>query len=533
MRFIFVICILWLPFGKAIAQSVYYNTSNVSVYEFLDELTNTGVISVNTVVKPYSRLFIATKLAEALEVKDSLNPRQQKELEFYLKDFNKELLPKKQFRKRKDLFFYKDSLLSMTLNPILGIRYIQTDSGGIRHRWSGAEVFGSVGNFGVYASLRDNAETLRLADQDYLTQQTGAFYKGSKVGGEYSEMKGGVTYAGKWATVGLVKDHFSWGNNYNGANIFSGHSPSFAHIKLHVYPVKWFEFNYVHGWLVSGVLDSNRLYNAGARVRRVTHPKYLAANMASITPIKKLTVSLGNSVVYSDVGLHPGYLIPVFFYKSIDHTLSAGTGNVGGQNGQMFFDISSRQLRNWHFYTTVFIDEVSFERYWNKDEHSNFFSGKFGARWTNIMDWNTSLILEYTRTNPMTYKHFINTTTFESNGYNLGHYLRDNAQEVFVGIRIRPVAKMQVDLQYTYAEAGKNYIYTGVGKSALGLPFMDEILWRSNSLAFRLNYQFWNDLYLFGGATHRLIDGDHADVYTPPYFLGNQTNFTAGFNIGF
>ena len=217
------------------AQEVYYHTSNKSIYEFLDEFAALQVIDINTTVKPYSRIFIANKLNEIQESDYNLTKRQQEELNFYLKDFNKELLPNKDFDKRFDILYYKDSLFTFSVNPILGIEYFVNDSGNFYHRWNGAEAFAYIGNnWGFYASLRDNHESEFLAKEDFLTQRMGVNYKHNDGGGDFSEMRGGLTYSWKWGSFGAVKDHFEWGNNYNGANIFSGRTPSFAHIKLNL-----------------------------------------------------------------------------------------------------------------------------------------------------------------------------------------------------------------------------------------------------------------------------------------------------------
>src|SRR5664280_1855186 len=74
-------------FSQEIPQSV----NNTGIYDFLDELANNKIISINSAIKPYSRLFIAQRLKEAEEKKEQLNPRQQNELGFYLTDFRKEL----------------------------------------------------------------------------------------------------------------------------------------------------------------------------------------------------------------------------------------------------------------------------------------------------------------------------------------------------------------------------------------------------------------------------------------------------------
>jgi len=73
------------------SQEVPHPVVNTGVYEFLDELASLQITEVNSAVKPYSRLFIAARLKEADEQRDLLNPRQQKELDFYLMDFGKEI----------------------------------------------------------------------------------------------------------------------------------------------------------------------------------------------------------------------------------------------------------------------------------------------------------------------------------------------------------------------------------------------------------------------------------------------------------
>ena len=71
------------------SQEVPQSVSNTGIYEFLDELANNQIITINSAVKPYSRLFISQSLKEAEGKKEQLNTRQQKELEFYLMDFGK------------------------------------------------------------------------------------------------------------------------------------------------------------------------------------------------------------------------------------------------------------------------------------------------------------------------------------------------------------------------------------------------------------------------------------------------------------
>lgn len=522
------------------AQEVYYHTSNHSVYEFLDEFANLRVIELNTSLKPYSRVFIANKLLEIQESEYVLNKRQQDELNFYLKDFNKELQPvytrkNKTFDKRFDVLYFKDSLFTFSVNVILGAQYFMNDSGSFYHRWNGAEAHSYVGDhWGFYASLRDNHESEILVREDYLAQRVGANYKNNDGGGDFSEMRGGLTYSWNWGSFGVIKDHFEWGNNYNGANIFSGRTPSFAHIKLNLKPVHWFEFNWVHGWLVSEVIDSASTMvftNAyGTDQRDQMFDKYLAANLFTFKPFKNFYFSAGNSIIYSADGPQLQYLIPVMFYKSVDHTYNA-TDNSGrnvGQNSQMFFDISSRNIKKVHLSTTLFIDELSTSRFF-EDTVWNFWSIKASVRVSDLIP-NTSITAEYTKSMPLTYKHNIPTTTFESNGYNLGHYLMDNSQEVYVAALFKPFRTLSLKLSYLHAQKGKDY--DDLGGSRLGNPFMDTVEWENKTFAFRASYQVINDGFIFLNYVNSNISGDMGK-YTAPVFHGKQNTISFGANFGF
>jgi hypothetical protein len=531
-----LIVLLFLFITGAIrAQDVYYHTTNKDIYEFLDEFAGIGVIDINTTVKPFSRMFIAEKLTEIKESGYTFNARQQAELDFYLKDFNKELKKDKNFKKRLDLFTYKDSLFTFSINPIVGIDYFMNDSGSFSHWWNGAEAFAYVGkHWGFYASLRDNHESIVLEKEDFLTQRMGANYKYSGKGGDYSEMRGGLTYSWDWGSFGIIKDHFEWGNNYNGANIFSGRTPSFAHIKLQLKPAKWFEFNWVHGWLVSEVIDSASTMvftnSYGTDQREEMFDKYLAANLFTFKPFDKLYISFGNSVIYSANGPQLEYLIPVMFYKSVDHTYNATdqSGRNVGQNSQMFIDISSRNIKKVHLSATLFIDELSTDRFTN-DTMWNFWSIKGSARISDLIP-NTFITAEYTRSMPLTYQHNIPTTTFESNGYNLGHYLQDNSQEFYFSVLVKPFRMLTIKADYLFAQKGKDY--DDLGGSRLGNPFMDSVEWENQSFSVRASYQIINDGYVFLKFMHSDISGD-LTKYTPTVYHGIQNTISFGANIGF
>ena len=75
----------------ASAQYVPTHISNQGIYVFLDELASEQHISLFSLVKPYSRLEIARLLQEAETARSGMTGRQQAELDFYLRDYAREL----------------------------------------------------------------------------------------------------------------------------------------------------------------------------------------------------------------------------------------------------------------------------------------------------------------------------------------------------------------------------------------------------------------------------------------------------------
>jgi len=508
------------------SQEVPQPVDNKGIYDFLDELANIHIIGINSAIKPYSRLFISQRLKEAEEKEDQLNPRQQKELDFYLMDFGKELNAGKEWNRRKDLFYYKDSLFSLTINPILGGEIFLNSSGKATYLRNGAEARGYIQKWGFYASLRDNHEKPLLGLPQYLTQRVNGHIKGTN---DWSEMRGGVTYSWNWGNAGLVKDNLQWGNNYNGANIFGGNNPSFVQLRLHISPVKWFDFNYFHGWLNSMVVDSSNSYwvtnSYGTNYREVYHKKFIAGNMFTFTPFKDLNVSAGNSIVYSDENANPAYLIPLFFYKSVDHSLTSGIDNM---NSQMFFDISSRQIKNLHLYATMFIDELSVSRFTKKDEW-NFFSYKAGFRLTDLPVSNLSFTTEFTYTYPLAFQHYVPTLTFQNAGYNLGHYLKDNAQEWYIAFDYHPVRTLDINLYFLDAIRGPDYTELGVNR--VGNPPLASVKWHNTAYGLKASYQIINDLYTWFSFSSGYIRGDTR--WSPEYFYGRKNTVNMGVSLGF
>jgi hypothetical protein len=538
------------------AQELHESPFRSGIYHHLGELATLQLISLNTACLPLSHSEIRHLLleAQARETESqTLNRRQAKELNYYLAVYGSnlqensdtlgfylsDLIRGQGFNlptARYDLLTVREGDFSLCINPVLGYGKIYADTANMFRRWNGIEAYASKGkHWSFYASLRDNHESIRLSDPNYLNDFQGANYKPRGLGGDFSEMLTGITYAWDWGYFSFRKDHFIWGNNVHGANIFSGHQPSFPFVELSLKPVKWFQFRYIHGWMVSEIIDSNRTYPFynpyGGGTRLVFVPKNLAANMISVRPFKNTWISVGNSVVYSDLATHPAFLLPLGFFKSIDHTITGTGSNWLGQNSQMFADVSIREIRKVHIYSTLFVDEISFSNIWDEENSSNFLSIKAGLTLTDLPLPNLSWSFEYTRNNPLTYQHNIPTTSFSSNNYTLGHYLRDNSQEVYAQLQYRPARNLFFSVWALDAKRGPDY--NTIGGDLHGLPFLEEVVWSHTAYGTQLSWEIINNLLVKAGVSQHTYGGtgDGSD-FNPSMLAINGLQFDFSLQLG-
>ena len=197
-------------------------------------------------------------------------------------------------------------------------------------------------------------------------------------------------------------------------------------------------------------------------------------------------------------------------------------------NSQLFFDFSSRQIKNLHLYATLFIDELSVSRFTKKDEW-NFFSWKAGFRLSNYPISNLSFTSEFTYTYPLTFQHNVPTLTFQTAGYNLGHYLRDNSREWYVAFDYRPLRTLNINLFFIDAIRGPDY--TELGGDRVGNPPLTSVEWHNTSFCLKASYQVINDLYTWFSFSNSDVNVDVR--WSPGYLYGKRNTLNLGITFGF
>ena len=501
-RFCIVIFLCVFPHVITWAQNIPVSLSYTKVYDFIDELIMDGVVTNQTAIRPYTRNQIADMLTQAQRADSLLSNRQQNELKFYLNEFalENDLMVDNfvQYTDRRTFslsladpqFSYKslNNMFKMRIRPILGGDVMLSKKGAIIQRWWGAEIQMDIAkHLSIWGSLRDNSWNGNWLNTDYFSsdyaringarihygasQQTpalsnipGVQYKEATYGGDFSDSKGGINLYSWWGSIGIQRENIRWGDSYHSSNILSGRNPAVPMITLQLTPCKWFQFDYFHAWLVSNVLDSTYYYlenttNGNASLKNYRpYNKFMAANMFTFTPIKHLSISLGNSIVYAEQSLQVAYLIPIAFYKSLDHLLTKGV-RTQNQNSQVFASISVRPINHLQLYGSFFLDEVKFSRFKLSEPENNPISYLVGFNWSGWPIDGLSLKGEFMRSYIACYTHSIDVLTWASNSYNMGHYMGDNAQSIYAELAYRPVRGLLLKLSYTNDMKYNSYSY--------------------------------------------------------------------------
>lgn len=594
-RFCIVIFLCIFPHVITWAQNIPVSLSYTKVYDFIDELIMDGVVTNQTAIRPYTRNQIADMLTQAQRADSLLSNRQQNELKFYLNEFalENDLMVDNfvQYTDRRTFslsladpqFSYKslNNMFKMRIRPILGGDVMLSKKGAIIQRWWGAEIQMDIAkHLSIWGSLRDNSWNGNWLNSDYFpsdyaringarihygaSQQTpalsnipGVQYKEATYGGDFSDSKGGINLYSWWGSIGIQRENIRWGDSYHSSNILSGRNPAVPMITLQLTPCKWFQFDYFHAWLVSNVLDSTYYYlenttNGNASLKNYRpYNKFMAANMFTFTPIKHLSISLGNSIVYAEQSLQVAYLIPIAFYKSLDHLLTKGV-RTQNQNSQVFASISVRPVNHLQLYGSFFLDEVKFSRFKLSEPENNPISYLVGFNWSGWPIDGLSLKGEFMRSYIACYTHSIDVLTWASNSYNMGHYMGDNAQSIYAELAYRPVRGLLLKLSYTNDMKYNSYSYLrdNISETIAQKPF-DHCIYRNDEIRFDGIYEAHPNMYLRLSIGYNNAQGfdnlksdplpseyigtaqQYLDAFCPLYYQGKNLTISGSFSFGF
>ncbi len=580
-------------YSQAIPVSMQYT----EIYDYLDELITDGVICHQTAVRPYTRKQVADMLVEAQQADSLLNKRQKKDLHFYLNVFalERDTISDNfvQYTDRRTFnlslanpqfsYITKNKLFKMSIEPILGMDLYGAKKGLIIKRWWGAELKMDIAHhLSIWGSLRDisyngtaglsdkyfdseyaKIEGAKLTRAGFLNNLSGVQYKEANYGGDFSDSKGGISLYSWWGSIALQRENIRWGDSYHCSNILSGRNPAVPMLSLQLTPCRWFQFDYFHAWLISNAIDSTYYYienttTGGTYKHYRPANKFMAANMFTFTPVKYVSFSVGNSIVYAERNVQAAYFIPIAFYKSLDHLLTKGL-RVENQNSQAFASLSVRPWDYIQLYSSFYLDEFKLARLKKSNPESNPVSYLVGFNWSGWPLKGLSLRGEFMRSYIACYTHSIDVLTWASNSYNLGHYMGDNAQSIYVELAYRPIRGMRLKLSYTNDTKYNSYAYLrgggadgGISQTIAQKPF-DRAIYRNDEVALDGIYEVHPGMYLRVNLTYNNARGYdnpeqsigsedagpqctaqyYLNKFCPAYLQGNTFTALIGFSFGF
>jgi hypothetical protein len=525
---------------KIYAQTVY-EPVNSDVYPFLERLFIKGAIEYHSEIKPIPRKDIGEYLLEALQNRETLTKLDIDEIEFYLKDFADEVsfitdtlhfkLPRVEFftpgqTGRFRFFNYRDSTFTFNLDPILGFEVANMWGSGFTHSWNGLEFYGYIpSGWGYSLDFRDNLETGNNIDRERRNSPLPGINlsKADNNSIQYDIVNAEVNYSWSIGNLSIGKYYLNLGNGKAGQIIMSDKAPSFPLVRLDIKPVKWLSFIYFHGWLKSNIPDSSTYRTTSVEGRESISDisKYIASHMLSFYIAEDISLSIGESVVYSGA-VEPIYLIPVMFFRLADHYLSSSGSNTG-DNAQVFFDGSYRiQPIDTKIYGSIFIDELSLESVFDGGNLSSV-GYTVGFEFSDLVIPNSSLVIEYSRLQPFVYTNSNDAQTYSSHTYQLGHWIGSNADMIYAAYKKGILRGLSLKLSAYYFRKGQ----TEAPEQQYQSPYPPTLYGdRRNDFNITLSciWQPIKSAYLTGFYSYSDIS-DQEVGRTPAFQLGAHNNF--------
>ncbi|AFH49116.1 Hypothetical protein IALB_1406 [Ignavibacterium album JCM 16511] len=438
------------------------------IYDFLEAMNAKGVIEFHSELKPINRKILASYINQLNSIKHQLNSIEQELLERYNIEFEPELRLSEKLNDEKKsdlirtknrlrLFAYYSDDFSFYADPLLSIEAGSYYGKSLVVRRNGFAIGGYYGkNWSYSVKFFDNEETDDNLDKSkrFTREHSVSITKEKKNAFEYDEVTAGVSYDWSNGSVSISKDYLSFGSGNFGKIILSDKAPPLPFIRFDFKPADWLSFFYFHGFLQSNVPDSNTFrYNSiPGRTTILEVPKYMAFHSLSFYPTDYLSLSIGESIVYSE-RIQPIYFIPVMFFRVADHYLGTGNASATG-NAQMFVDFSylNRPLQT-KFYSSLFVDELSF--------NSLFEGGNLSAVGFTLGIESFSIspmmkvFVEYSRVNPFVYMNSVDAQLYSNDGFKMGHWIESNGDIISGGIKKNFTAELTSHLNVWYFRKGK------------------------------------------------------------------------------
>lgn len=507
MKRLFTICIyIFIPIS--VFSQVIWENHRSEVYPYLYRMAQKGLIEFHDMIQPLSRAYIGERLMQLDSLRTKLSKTEKSELDFYLQEFKPLSQPNNQLgivakdqNKRLRGLFYSGKDIQLYADPMASVMHVNGLGQSFTQTSNGLQFWGQAGKFGFQFYYRDYTE--RGTGLDSFRAESPEtniikLFSNNPQKQNFTEVRAHISYAWKNGSISIGKDQLIHGYGENGRIILSDKAPSYPFIRFDYQPLKWLRFHYANAWLNSNIIDSNATYGTGNPVSTGTRiqyiPKYLATHAIIISPKKGIDLSIGESIVYSD-NMDLGFLIPINFFKVYDNNRS-NYDIRAGSNGQFFFQGSARNiLKNTHFYTTVFIDEIRVSTMFNKQKSRNQLGYTVGASITDIVLPYLTIGTEYTRVNPFVYGNLVLAQLYTQHSAPLGDWMGNNFDRFILFAKYTPIPKLRTYFRIQQIQKGGAGTVVQQYEAEPQPPFLFDFQKKRTDLFMQVGYEWLNNLY--------------------------------------
>lgn len=237
-----------------------------------------------------------------------------------------------------------------------------------------------------------------------------------------------LQYYGRNLSISAGRGRHKWGPGYFGGLLLNSYAPPFDYARFDA-NFSRVNYTFLHGFLES-ITPADTLYtNPDGRPRTINAQKYMSAQRLEVSPRSNVLLAFSQAVVYGDRGLQLGYLTPLNFLYSVQHS------NDDKDNLLISFDGKWRPTPGLKFYGELLLDDVLVSDLFQGTGNSKNaytvgvhgivprqFWEKFDAR------------VEYTKIRPFVYSHFFEVNTYSHWTSPLGYTREPNSE--FINLRL-------------------------------------------------------------------------------------------------
>ena len=379
-RFVVILFLCCIAVAQSTSQSVYVHPSH-EVYDFLKRMNGKRIITdYRDAVKPITRREVAAYLIIIDQHANQLTSVEKQQLEFFKQEFYIELkqlsYEKELPEERWHLYPYRSTPGTFNIDLIGGYSAQANPTNTNTKIWSnGLMGYGYLGNFiGTYLYFRDNHESGTYTSiRNDLTPIQGQIISTStsrnKFDFDLADAQINFDVA-SFLVLSIEKMPNVWGARYHGNVILSDKPPSYPQIKLRAKLGKDVDFTFIHSWLSTDIIDSvdsvlcSRL-PPDLSYRPIYAQKYMAAQMLEASVANGVNIAVGESEIYGGRNPELIYLIPVMLYFAAEHY------DNDQDNKQVFGSVDVSSVKNFDFYSSLFIDELKTTEIFNPAQQRN------------------------------------------------------------------------------------------------------------------------------------------------------------------